>query len=334
MSERKIGQLSFADKMVADATGGNETLERIAAMVDWAVVGELVSPIRAGVMGAPGYPSVMLFKALLLQRWYNLSDPGLEEALRDRLSFRSFVGLPLHEAIPDHSTIWRFREAMGRDVSDRVFAEIGRQIEGSGFVMKEGTLIDASLIPAAVNPPKRPEGPMPEDETGRAASKLIPSELDPDAAWAKKEGEYHFGYKLHIGMDKASRIIRRLILTPGNINESQVADALICGDEKAAYADKAYDSHARRRSLKQKGIRNGIMRRGHPRRPLTPADIRRNKRISKLRAPIEPLFSLIKNVYGFTRARYRGLKRNACAFQLAATAMNLKRWASHQTCPA
>ena len=327
MSERRIGLLSFADQVVADAAGGNAVLERVSALIDWARIVPLLAELRGGKMGAPGYPSLLLFKALLLQRWYELSDPAMEEALRDRLSFRRFVGLPLSEAIPDHSTIWRFREAMGPQLCERIFVEIGQQIEHSGFVLKQGTLIDASLIPSAVNAPRRPDKPLPPDENGQPASKLVRSERDPDAAWTKKEGKYYFGYKLHAAMDKTSRIIRRIAFTPANVNESAAADQMICGDEEIVYADKAYDSRARRQRLKDKGIANGIMRRGHPSQPLTRAEVRRNNRISKHRGAIEPLFSLFKHVYGFARARYRGLARNSTAVLLAAVAINLKRWA-------
>src|SRR5215831_4989760 len=163
VSERKIGQLSFADGTVSVSCGGNEVLERVSALIDWRPIEILLSQVHGGRMGAPAYPSLLMLKALLLQRWYNLSDPALEEGLKDRLSFRHFVGLPLSDPIPDHSTLWRFREALGRRLSQQIFAEIGRQIEASGFVLKQGTLIDASLVPAAVNAPKRPEGPMPPD---------------------------------------------------------------------------------------------------------------------------------------------------------------------------
>ena len=114
MSERQIGQLSFADEVVAAAAGGNEVLERVSALIDWKPVETLLKQVRGGRMGAPAYPALMMFKALLLQRWYGLSDPALEEALKDRLSFRRFVNLPLSEAIPDHATLWRFREALDR----------------------------------------------------------------------------------------------------------------------------------------------------------------------------------------------------------------------------
>jgi transposase, IS5 family len=334
VSERKVGQLSFADEIVAGAAGCNAVLERVSGLIDWTPVAALLSELRNGAMGAPGYPALVLFKASLLQRWYNLSDPAMEEALKDRLSFRLFTGLPLSEKVPDHSTLWRFRESLGPELSEMLFLEIGRQIEVSGFVVKQGTLIDASLVPAAVNAPKRPDGPLPPDDSGRPASKLVRSEHDPDAAWTKKEGKYHFGYKIHAGMDQQSRIIRRLVVTPANVNESEAAEQLICGDEKIVYADKAYDSKERRESLTRRGIQNGIMRRGHRSLPLTPAEVRRNQRIVKHRAPIEPLFSLIKNIYGFARARYRGLARNACAITLAAIAINLKRWAMFHPVPA
>jgi IS5 family transposase len=328
MSERQIGQLSFTDELVVGASRANPTLQRVSELVDWSAVEALLSGLRGGSMGAPGYPSLALFKALLLQQWYGLSDPALEEALIDRLSFRHFVGLSLSEPVPDYSTLWRFREQLAKSgLAARAFALLTAQIERSGFVLKCGTLIDASLIRSAVNPPEPPDNPLPPDADGRPASKLIKSPYDPDAAWTKKEGKYAFGYKMHVAMDQGSRIIRRLAFTPANINDTVPADALICGDEATVYADKAYDSNARRVRLKEMGIRDGIMRRHSRWFRLRPWAVRRNAVISHRRAPIEPLFALFKRVYGFARARYRGLMRNAAAFQLAATAINLQRWA-------
>jgi transposase, IS5 family len=320
-----MGQLSFAEKLVVEASGGNAVLEKIASFVDWEPVSSMLAEVRGGTMGAPGYPALMMFKALLLQRWYGLSDPAMEEALKDRLSFRHFVGIALSEKIPDHSSIWRFREALGRGLAEKVFAEIGRQIEAKGFLLKQGTLVDASLIPAAVNAPEKPREPLPPGPDGKPASKLVKSELDPDAEWTRKGNRHFFGYKLHVAMDMTSRIIRRLIFTPANVNESEPANRLICGDEKIVYADKAYDSRARRQLLRSKKIKNGIMRRGHPRRPLTDYQVRRNKHLSRRRGTVEGIFSLYKNVYQLARARYRGLARNGTAFHLAAIAMNLKR---------
>jgi len=327
MAERRIGQLSFADNLVADAAWANATLKRIRELVDWKEIESLLGGLRSGSMGAPGYPALALFKALLLQQFYGLSDPQLEESLADRLSFRHFLGLSLTDDIPDHSTLWRFRDQLAKSgLAERAFGLITSQIERSGFVLKRGTLIDASLIRSAVNPPAPPATPLPPDADGRPGSKLVSSPLDPDAAWSKKEGKYFFGYKAHVAMDQGSRIVRRAIFTPGNVNETVPADRLICGDEARVYADKAYDSHARRAHLKALGIRDGVAHRGHRFQPLSRRAAQRNELISHARAPIEPLFALLKNTYGFTRARYRGLARNAGAFYLAITAMNLKRW--------
>lgn len=335
MSERRLGQMSFADRLVAAVARGNATLERLDALVEWSAVERLLGPLRGGAMGAPGYPALAMFKALLLQRWHDLSDPQLEEALADQLSFRRFVGLSLSESVPDHSTLWRFREALGRSgVAERAFAEITRQIETSGFVLKRGTLIDASLIPAAVNPPPPPRDPLPPDADGRPASRLVPSPLDPDAGWTKKEGKHFFGYKVHVGMDQGSRIIRRMLVTPANVNESGPADALICGDEKAVYADKAFTNKAftnkaRRARLRANGARDGIMMRANRWHKASRWMIKRNAIIAHRRAPIESWFAHLKHVCGFARSRYRGLMRNTVALHLAATVMNLKRWAAH-----
>jgi IS5 family transposase len=328
MSERVVGQMSFADRLVSDVARANTTLERIDGLVEWGRVRQLLNGLRSGPMGAPGYPSLALFKALLLQQWYGLSDPQLEEALADRLSFRRFAGLSLVEPIPDHSTLWRFRETLGKSgLAERAFAEITAQIEACGFVLKRGTLIDASLVASAVNPPPVPSQPLPLPPDGRPASKLVRSPLDPDATWTRQEKRRVFGYKAHLAMDQGSRIIRRAVLTGANINESTVADALICGDEATVYGDKGYTNKARRARLKSLGIRDAIMHRADRWHALTRSMVRRNNIISHYRAPIEPLFALLKNVYRFARARYRGLARNQTALQLAATAMNLQRWA-------
>jgi IS5 family transposase len=233
---------------------------------------------------------------------------------------------------PITRSLWRFREQLAKSgLAERAFALITAQIERSGFVLRRGTLIDASLVRSAVNPPEPPAGTLPPDADGRPASKLVRSPLDPEAAWTHKEGKYYFGYKMHVAMDQDSRIIRRIAFTPANVNESTAADALICSDEASVYADKAYDSKARRAYLRSMGIRDGIMRRANRWHSLGTWAARRNAVISHRRAPIEPLFALIKRVYRFARARYRGLTRNAAAFHLAATAINLQRWARMMT---
>ena len=239
--ERK--QMSLADAMVARRKGQNQRLERIGGLLNWGRIEQLLSAVYAAGEGRPAYRPLVMLRALLLQQWYSLSDPELEEALSDRLSFRRFVGLSLEEEVPDHSTLSRYRSKLvERGLSAQVFAEINRQLERRGLMVKRGTLIDASLVEASVKPP-RDAASTPGDG----------AELDPDADWTQRKGGggSHFGYKAHVAVDEGSGLIRKALLTSAKVNDSEVADQLICGDEQTVYADKAYDSKARRELLER-----------------------------------------------------------------------------------
>jgi transposase, IS5 family len=315
--ERK--QMSIADAMVARRKGQNERLERIGALLNWGRIEQLLSAVYAAGEGRPAYRPLVMLRALLLQRWYTLSDPELEEALSDRLSFRRFVGLSLEEEVPDHSTLSRFRSQMAqRGLSERVFAEVNRQLERRGLMVKRGTLIDASLVEASVKPP-RDESSTPGDG----------SELDPDADWTRRKGGggSHFGYKVHVAVDQGSGLIRKALLTSAKVNDSEVADELICGDEQTVYADKAYDSNARREKLARLGIGDGIMRRARWGTASNPDAqlVARNARLSPIRSAVERSFAAMKQWYGYRRVRYRGLARNGLQLHLICIAINLRR---------
>ena len=158
---RESGQASFAEALVVGSS--NQRLEAIEALVDWRAVDGLLKPVYAAPTGRASYPVLSLFKAVLLGAWHGLGDPELEAALGDRLSFRRFAGLALDEAVPDHSTLWRFRDELRRLALDEaVFAEVNRQLERQGLVVKAGTLVDATLVPAAAaEPPKQKGGRRP-----------------------------------------------------------------------------------------------------------------------------------------------------------------------------
>src|SRR5215468_9786053 len=147
-------QLSLVESLLDPRLGSNEKLRAIEAAIDWSRLEGIVRRVRAGETGRPPYRPLAMLKALYLQRLYNLSDPGLEEALLDRLSFRRFCGLALDEATPDETTICRFRAAAAEaGVMEECFAEITRQLDSQGLVLKRGTLMDASIITAKHNPP-------------------------------------------------------------------------------------------------------------------------------------------------------------------------------------
>jgi IS5 family transposase len=288
MAHRDWGQLGFADHMVMRHGRPNELLARLSELLDWAALGRIVGVLHDSPHGAPAYPPLAMLKALLLQQWYGLSDPGLEEALWDRLSFRVFCGLPLGESAPDYSTINRFRNALReRGLDQQVFDEVNRQLDRRGLVLRHGTLIDASLVPAAVKPPKKPKEPLPPGPDGKAPSQLVKSQRDRDAEWAKKGGKRYFGYKVHVGVDKGSAIIRRVKLTGASVNDTVPADELMCGDEAAVYADAAYHTRRREQALIARGVEAHLMRRGNKHHALSQEDKDRNEAIGKHRAPVD-----------------------------------------------
>lgn len=354
MAVRATGQLSLADALVDRGGRRNGALDRLDGLVDWSRIVVLLAPLRGSPYGAPGYPPLVMLKALLLQQWYALSDPGLEEALADRLSFRRFVGLPLGADTPDHSTISRFRKALGEaGLSGAVFEAVTAQIDERGLLLRQGTLIDASLVEAQVKRPKKPKEPeiasaeaepeaaapaeqsppaaverqAQEEPAGRPPSKLVASPADPEASWAKKGHKRYFGYKGHVAVDLGSGIIRRTLLTTASVADTTVADALVMGDERAVYADKAYDTKKRRAALKQAGTKDRIAHRPNKHHALSPRQEQRNAGIARRRSAVERVFAIAKRLMGWWRVRYRGLARNAAHFELLCTAINLKRWA-------
>jgi len=216
----------------------------------WVPVERLLEPVYAAPTVRTSYPVLSLFKAVLLGAWYGLGDPEPEAALGDRLSFRRFAGFALDEAVPDHSTLWRFRDELRRlELDKAVFTAVNRQLENKGLVVKAGTLVDAPLVAAAAaETPKQKGG-------GRSAA-------DPDAAWAKRaKGGAHFGYKLHAGVDTGSGIVRRARLTPANVNEISIGAELVAGDEGSVWTDKAYVGPTMARAIAAVGAKNRVQRR-------------------------------------------------------------------------
>lgn len=308
-------QLSLADALVHANLGRNAKLEAIDKLIVWSRLEPLVRRIRRGVVGRPPYEPLAMLKALYLQSLYDLSDPGLEEALLDRLSFRRFCGFALDGRTPDETTILRFREDAQRlGVLGDCFDAINTQLDERKLILKKGTLMDATLLQATLRPPS------PEAGLGAGNPK------EPEASWTKKNGKAHFGYKMHIGVDQGSGLIRRVILTPAHIYESLVADGLICGDERAVYGDKAYEKKTRRKRLREAGIKDRIMHRRHKHiAVLPPWQEKRNQLIARHRAPVEAPFSAFKRIYGFARTRCTNIMRNTADTILLACAYNLRR---------
>jgi len=315
MSHRRLGQLGWIDGSLARRKERRrDVLAEIGRLVDWAPFEQLLAGMYCAAKGEAPYPPLPMFKVLLLQRWYDLSDEQMESALFDRISFLSFAGFSMEDDTPDHSTIWRFRARLMTDgLMERLFAELSRQLDVRGVTVRQGTLIDATLITSAARRPR-----MDEDKVSPA---------DPEARFGanNERGKFSFGYKAHIAVDAGSMTINAWKLTPANVQEVTIAPDLL-PQTGEVFADRGFDAADLHAELASRGLKDSIMRRGHRHQPLSAAQIARNHELSLKRRAVEAVFGTLKRSYGFHRMRYFNRLRNAAAFGLAAMAFNLKRW--------
>lgn len=322
MSWKNINQRSLADALQVDHAALRE-LDEVESLIDWSSIERVLSGIHNKSRGEQAWPPLLMFKALLLQSWYNLSDPQLEKQLARDLLFRRFVGLSLSESVPDHSTLWRFRnnpEVIA--LQDRLFNEINDQLIVQGLLIKQGeiSIIDTSVIQAQRNRPKR-----------NAAGK---STQDPEAGHNTKVGsdgtlKRTYGYKAHINVDEDG-FIKATELTPGNVHDSRCFTELLSGNESMVFADSAYASKATDQWLKRRGIRNGVLERAYRNTPLTRSQKASNKKKSYYRCGVERVFGILKCHYGLGKARHLGKVRNKIRLVLCSLAYNIKRGATLQ----
>ena len=319
MAVKRTGQLGFMDGWLRPGSGvGSDRLDRLTSLVKWYRFEKLLCRLRDAGRGRAAYAPLVMFKALLLQSLYGLSDAQLEEALGDRLSFRRFVGLSLADATPDHTTLCRFRLLLiDEGLLETLFSELDRQLEQAGVILKRGTMLDATLI-----------------ETGAAARPdKDGTPVDPDARFTRRSGKpgSTYGYKAHVGVDEGSGIVRAVITTPANVNDTVPADALIRGDEPVIWADGAYHTHAREAALKARGVKPRLMRRPNKHHPTLPPRLARyNRLIARRRAAVETTFATWKRRMGLIAIRYIGLRKAAAQVLLVAMAFNMRRWATLQ----
>lgn len=269
-----------------------------------------------GKQGRPSIPSSTLVGALFLQSWYGLSDPMTEELIHDRISFRKFLDIKDNDTIPDETTICKFRNALIKaNVLEAVFNEVKAGMIAKNLILNEGTLVDATLIHASE--PKRKR-----DENGKVISNKA---ADSDASYTSKRGVKHHGYKVHIATDTAG-VIKAIRTTTAKVHDSQIIDDLIHDEKKAVFADSGYMSQKRKRTLRSKGIFNGIIeRRVRGQSALRAKQSKNNQRFSKIRSIVEMPFAFIKRLMHYTETRYIGLHKNSQHVYLIAAAYNLRR---------
>lgn len=310
--ERRNAAPSLVDWMTADLGGPRtaDLLDRLDKVVPWEMLAEPVRNLyNNDAGGAPAWPAVMMFKCMMLAKWFGLSDPQLEEHLKDRLSFRRFVGLSLIDKTPDETTFVRFRKRLrDADLDRTLFKVASEHLEELGVLVKEGTLVDATIIEA-------PRGRKKKDGT---------STRDTDASFTKKHGRTYHGYKGHIAADPSGIVIKYRFSTARH-HDSRYFDELTTKEKTAVFGDSAYSDDNRRKRLRERGVIDGIVyRRRRGQAELFDWQERWNRIVSRARALVEHPFARMKQC-GYRRVRYRGARRNELDFVLNIIAHNFKR---------
>ena len=275
-----------------------------------------------GLGGRPPFDDVLMFKVLVLQALYNLSDDQTEYQVRDRLSFMRFLGLDMDGTVPDAKTIWLFRERLARaGAVAKLFARFDRHLEERGLMASGGQIIDASIIPVPRQRNDRKENDTIKAGETPKAWKKEPAKLrqkDVDARWTVKNKQSHYGYKNHINADKTHKLIRRYHVTEASLHDSNAFDEVFDARNtaKAVWADSAYRAREREEELKARGYRSHIHHKGTRGHPLSEAKQTTNTRRSRIRVRVEHVFGrqaamggkLLRGI-GIVRARAKiGLK--------------------------
>ncbi|MGH8398866.1 MAG: IS5 family transposase [Gammaproteobacteria bacterium] len=290
-------------------TRREQFLEEMEQVVPWKQLCAVIQPHYPKVEGA-GRPPVgveRMLRIYFLQQWFNLSDPGVEEALYDSSSMRTFVGIDLgREPAPDETTVCKFRHLLEQhNLGKQLFQAVNGHLQTRGLKVASGTIVDATIIGAP------------------SSTKNQARKRDPEMCQTKKGNQYYFGMKAHIGVDSKTKLIHSVFATPANTHDSQVLPYLLHGKETRVWGDSAYSGQTdvirniapcAQDFTHHKGCRN---------RPLTTIDGARNRTKSQVRAKVEHLFRVIKCSFGFIKVRYRGLKKNAHRLFVACALANL-----------
>lgn len=282
--------------------------------------------------GRPAYDYVLMFKILILQRYYNLSDDSIEYAVLDRLSFMRFLGLGINNPVPDAKTIWLFRDRLTEGgMIEKLFNDLDKQLDKDGIIVHCGKLVDATILEVPVQRNSREEnkdikeGRVPQhwkDNEHKLAQK------DTDAQWVRHNGTDYFGYKDHVKADEKTLLITAYEVTAANVHDSVLLDKLVSKKEDSGqplHADSAYRSEEIEAMLRKKQIQSQIHEKGYRNHPLTKRQQQRNRKKSKIRARIEHVFAFMTNSMNEIYLQYRSLRRIAAGIGLMNLTYNLFR---------
>lgn len=304
-------QLSFSDaegQAKRKQTRREKFLAQMDELLPWK---ELERPIARyyskSLRGRKPFPLSSMLRIHCMQLFYNLSDPAMEDSLYEIESMRRFAGITI-DTVPDETTILNFRHLLEEhNLGEKLFNKINRYLEKKGLSFKEGTIMDATIIEAPTSTKNR-EG-----------------KRDPEMCQTKKGNEWHFGMKMHIGVDDVYGLIHSVKTTAANVHDIVVSGQLLHGDEKRVSGDAGYLGMDKREEHQDRDVTWLINQRPGKRKALCKVERETEKLKSSIRAQVEHSFARIKQQFGYTKVRYRGLNKNTNRLYLLAGFSNLLR---------
>ncbi|SBO44711.1 IS5 family transposase [Cyanobium sp. NIES-981] len=315
MGGKQLGLSDYEQSTAKKRTKREKFLAEMDAVVPWQALIALIEPHyprTSSKGGRPPYPLATMLRIHLMQHWYSLSDPAMEDALIEVPTMRRFAGINLiSDRIPDETTILAFRHLLEKNkLGERIFETVKDHLSQRGMTMRQGTIVDATLI-AAPSSTKNKDG-----------------KRDPEMHQTKKGNQWYYGMKVHIGVDKDSGLIHSVVTTAANVHDLTPAAELLHGDEEVVYGDAGYQGIEKRDQMKARGIGFRVAMRPGKRRvlPDTPEgrldDLVETAK-AHIRAKVEHPFRVFKQQFAFQKTRLRGMAKNRCKVNMIAALTNL-----------
>ncbi len=294
MNSLSFASLAYDNKK--KKTRREKFLDEMDKVIPWKEMTEAIRPYypKAG-NGRQPMALEMMLRMYFMQQWYGLSDPAMEDALYDIESMRRFAGINLEtDVIPDETTILHFRHLLEKhELTKKLFEETQRYLTAKGLLLREGTIVDATIINAP------------------SSTKNREKKRDGEMKQTKKGNQWYFGMKAHVGTDTRKGLVHSVVVTDASVHDSKVMGKLLHGEEKAVYGDKAYAGEERKKECEGSGIEWRVKRKANRGQQLTEEDKEYNHRQGKVRAIVEHVFHVVKNIFRYRKTRYKGLYKNA-----------------------
>jgi transposase, IS5 family len=292
----KVTFASLAYDSKKKKTRREEFLEEMDRVIPWDELIPIISPYypRIGNGRQPMVLSRML-RIYFMQQWYGLSDPAMEDSLYDIESMRRFAGIDLEvDIVPDETTILNFRHLLEKhNMTKKLFDKTKRYLTEKGLLLREGTIVDATII------------------TAPSSTKNQEKSRDPEMKQTKKGNQWYFGMKAHVGTDTGKGLVHDIVVTDASVHDSRVMDELVRGEEEVIYGDKAYSSEKKKQEYEARGVKWRVNLKGCRWHHLTDEEKAINHQQSQVRAKGEYAFRIVKHLWHYQKVKYKGLYKNA-----------------------